>query len=169
MAFIETAAQVISFATYDDVVARDGRIFVENEGLSQTVVEDLLVRSTARVLSQLRASDWWVTLYLKQSGGSGIQSRADIPELDAKNILSRKDDFTDLTVYHCLHEFILPKIADFGREDNAERQKIGFYQQKYDALFGELITAGDWYDFDEDDIIESSEKDPGVVNPRRIR
>jgi hypothetical protein len=36
-------------------------------------------------------------------------------------------------------------------------------------LLGELITAGDWYDFDGDNTVESSEKSPGQVNLKRIR
>jgi hypothetical protein len=63
----------------------------------------------------------------------------------------------------------LPKIADFSTEDNAERAKIGFYQQKYDSLFGELVTRGDWYNFDGAAGIDSNDKMPGVYNLRRIR
>lgn len=169
MAFIQTSTTVYSFADYSDVTARDGRLFVENEGLTQTVVEDLLVRSTERILSQLRASDWWANMYITKSANLAIKSRADIPALDATKILARKSDFTDLCVYHSMYEFILPKVADFADEGNAERQKLSYYQQKYDGLFAELITAGDWYDFDGDNTLESSDYDPGFVNPRRVR
>ena len=48
-------------------------------------------------------------------------------------------------------------------------KKLSYYQQKYDALFGELITAGDWYDFDGDSTLESSDYSVGYVNPRRVR
>jgi hypothetical protein len=72
-------------------------------------------------------------------------------------------------VYYAFYDAIFPKVADFGAEDNAERQKIGFYQQKYDALLNELITAGDWYDYDDLGTVEAAEYSPGVVNPRRIR
>lgn len=167
MAFIEDTNTVYSFADYSDVTSKDSRLFDENEGLDQTVVEDLLVRSTERVLSQLRSSDWWYEL--NQRGGVNMANRRDTPPVDAKSILSRKNDFSDLTVYHALYESILPKVADFGSEDNAERKKIGFYQQKYDSLFMELITAGDWYDFDGDDTVEPDEFQQGYINPRRIR
>jgi hypothetical protein len=72
-------------------------------------------------------------------------------------------------VYVALSEFILPSIADFGNEDNAERQKMGYYKQKADELFGELVTAGDWYDFDDDGTIQSDEKSPGQYNLKRVR
>jgi len=63
----------------------------------------------------------------------------------------------------------MPKVADFSDENNAERAKIGHYQQKFNELAGELITAGDWYDYDGDLSVESTEKVPGYVNLRRVR
>ena len=168
MAFITSGTTVLSFATYDDVAERDQRLFEANEGLTVDVVEDLLIRSTERILSQLRSTDWWRQYYLKQSGSS-ISSIADIPEPTASKILSRKNDFTDLCVFHCFYYYIMPRIADFSDENNAERQKIGHYQQKYNDLLGELITAGDWYDYDGDATVESTEKDPGYVSLRRVR
>ena len=168
MAFITSGTTVLSFATYDDVSDRDQRVFEANEGLTVDVVEDLLIRSTERILSQLRSTDWWRSYYLKQSSTS-VQSVADIPELDAAKILSRQNDFTDLCVFHSFYYYIMPKIADFSDENNAERQKIGHYQAKYNELFGELLTAGDWYDYDGDATVESAEKAPSVVNLRRVR
>jgi len=44
-------------------------------------------------------------------------------------------------VDYALYYYILPKIANFGTEDNAERAKIGYYQIKYDSMFAELITG----------------------------
>ena len=167
MAFIEDSTTVYSFANYTDVTSKDDRLFVENEGLTQTVVEDMLVRSTERILSQIRSSAWWYDLNSRM--GASMLNRADVPQVDAKRILNRKNDFTDLCVYHAFHESILPRVADFGAEDNAERQKIGFYQQRYDSLLKELIEAGDWYDYDNDKTVENTEFEPGIVNPRRIR
>ena len=68
-----------------------------------------------------------------------------------------------------MSEYILPLIADFSNEDSAERKKMGFYTQRAEQMFGELITAGDWYDFDADGIVESAEKDPGHYNLKRVR
>ena len=167
MAFIEDTNTVYSFAAYTDVISKDDRLFSENEGLTQTVVEDMLVRSTERILSQIRSSGWWYDLNSRM--GASMLNRSDVPAVDANRILNRKNDFTDLCVYHAFHESILPRVADFGAEDNAERQKIGFYQQRYDALLKELIEAGDWYDYDNDATVENTEFEPGCVNPRRIR
>jgi hypothetical protein len=98
-----------------------------------------------------------------------INTQADIPALNPNRIIGRKNDFTDLCVYTALSEFILPKIADFGNEDSAERKKMGYYTQKAETLFAELITAGDWYDFDASGTIASNEKSPGQYNLKRVR
>jgi hypothetical protein len=94
---------------------------------------------------------------------------ADIPAVDPDKILTRQNDFTDLCVYTALSELILPMVADFGNENNSERQKMGYYTGKAESLLAELITAGDWYDFDGDSTIETSEKSPGQVSLKRVR
>lgn len=169
MAFLLNGSQVLSFAEYSDVEAMDQRLFETNEGLTSDVVEDLLIRSTDRILTLLRASDWWKSYYVRRSTDETFNTVADIPALNSAKIQARKDDFTDLCVYYALFNYVLPKIADFSTEDNAERQKIGFYQAKFDKLFGELITAGDWYDFDGSGAIGSNEKSPGTYNLKRVR
>jgi len=167
MAFIIDSGSTISFADYDDVFERDQRLFENNEGLTDDIIEDILIRSTERILTKLRASDWWKDYYRRRSNTA--VSSVDIPALDIDKIKARQNDFTDLCVYTALAEYVLPKVADFGNEDNAERQKIGYYNNKSEALFGELVTAGDWYDFDDDGTIASSEKEAGKFNLKRIR
>lgn len=169
MAFLISNNTVYSFAEYIDVTERDQRLFDSNEGLTEEVVENILVRSTERILNLLRASDWWVSYYRKRNTETTIASNADIPPLDAIKIIERHADFTDLCVYYGLYNYILPKIADFGTESNAERNKISYYQQKFDTLFNELIEAGDWYDFDASGTVTTEERQQGVNNLRRVR
>jgi hypothetical protein len=169
MAFINNGTTVISFAEYQDVVDRDSRLFDTNESLSEDVVEPLLERATERILTRLRSTSWWQNYYIKRDTSTTFNTLADIPSLDPERIKARQNDFTDLCVYTALGEFILPKIADFGTEDNAERQKMGYYTGKADSLFGELISAGDWYDFDDSGTIASGEKSPGYSNLKRVR
>lgn len=168
MAFITESGTVTSFAEFQDVVNKDQRLFDSNEGLSDDLVEQQLVRATERILTKLRASGWWRSYYTKRTS-TALTTVADIPALDPNRIISRANDFTDLCVYTALADFILPSVADFGKEDNAERQKMGYYSQKADNLFGELIAAGDWYDFDDDNTIQSDEKSPGYYNLKRVR
>ena len=169
MAFVTENNTVVSFAEFQDVVDRDQRLFEANEGLSSDQIDQLLVRATERILSKLRSTDWWKNYYVRRDNTTVYNSVADIPAVDPDKIIARQNDFTDLCVYTALSDFILPSIADFGNEDNAERQKMGYYTQKSDMLFGELITAGDWYDFDGDDTVQSDEKSPGVYNLKRLR
>lgn len=170
MAFVEFGSTVLAFATSDDLRNLDTRLFEQNEGLDDDYLDDQLIRSTARILSLLRATDWWQQYYMNMStSGQPINTAADIPPLDPVLIQARQADFTDLTCYYALFNYILPYVADFSNTDSAEYQKMGYYEQKYNALFGELIVAGDWYNFNDSDTITSSEKMPGVSNLRRVR
>lgn len=169
MAFIVENSVTISFADFNDVVQKDQRLFEANEGLSDDIIEQQLIRATERILTKIRASGWWQSYYVTRSPGTSFDTVADIPGVDPDRIKARENDFTDLCVYTALSEYILPLIADFGNEDSAERKKMGYYTQKADSLLGELVTAGDWYDFDDDNTISSDEKSPGAVNLKRVR
>jgi hypothetical protein len=169
MAFINDGTTVISFAEYQDILDRDSRLFVTNESLSEDVVEPLLIRATERILTKLRSTQWWQSYYVRRSNSGTFLTSADIPALDPLKIQDRESDFTDLCVYTALAEFVLPLVADFGTQDNAERQKMGYYTQKASALFDELVSAGDWYNFDGTATITSAEKQPGFINLKRVR
>lgn len=169
MAFIVENNTVISFAEYSDVFDRDQRLFDSNEGLTDDVVEPLLERATQRILDQIKSTAWWKTYWIRRNSAPVFNTSADIPSPEIDKIIGRTADFTDLCVYTALAEYILPSVADFGNQDNAERLKMGYYEAKSSKLFAELITAGDWYDFDGDGTVQSREKDPGVVNLRRVR
>jgi len=169
MAFVIENNTVTSFAEFQDVVSRDQRLFDANEGLYDDVVDSLLVRATERILNRVRSSQWWQSYYARRDFNTVFVTKADIPEVDPDKIQSRQDDFTDLCVYTAMAEYILPMIADFGNEDSAERQKMAYYTQKADNLFDELVSSGDWYDFDDDGTIQSDEKSPGVINLKRVR
>jgi hypothetical protein len=169
MAFVTEDNTVISFAEFQDVVDKDSRLFEANEGLSDDAVETQLIRATDRILVKLRASAWWKDYYIKRDQTTVYNTVADIPAVNANRIKGRQNDFTDLCVYTALSEYILPSIADFGNQDSAERQKMAYYTQRAESLFGELITAGDWYDFDNSGTVASNEKSPGQYNLKRVR
>jgi hypothetical protein len=172
MAFITQGSTFFSFADYDDVVAKDSRLFSANEGLTQDVVEGSLIRSTVKILDAFRSSSWWKSYYVRQTGSLAnvvVGQSILVPALDPFLIQARQGDFTDLCVYHTLSEYLLAKVADFGNPDSAERQKLGFYDQKYRVLFDELIVAGDWYDFSNNGTITESEMYPYVANLVRTR
>jgi hypothetical protein len=174
MAFISSGGNVISFCEYEDVLERDQRVFEANEGLTSTSVEDLAERATVRILYMIRNTSWWASYYLRQSGSSvnvniftsGLIS---VPLPDANRIKARQQDFTDLCVYLTLYEYLLPKIADYSSQDNAEVKKIGVYNEKFRSLFQELIDSGDWYDFNNTGTVSADEKMPTRTNLQRVR
>lgn len=171
MAFIITGTApnttVTSFAEFQDVVDRDKRLFDTNEGLTDDIVEAHLTRATERILTKIRASKWWKQYFTQR--GVASANDADVPVVDANKIIDRTADFTDLCVFSALAEYILPLVADFGSEDNAERQKMEYYTARSLALFDELIVAGDWYDFDGGGVVTASEKQVGYNQLKRVR
>lgn len=168
MAFITRSNQVIAFADIDDVQIRDQRVFDANEGLDDDTIEEHLIRATQRIATRFRSTDWWREYYMRRST-TPVRSLTDIPPLDINRVRGRQQDFVDLCVYVALSEYVYPSIADFSNQDNAERQKIGFFRQKADELFIELVRAGDWYDFDGDGIVQPTDKQTGVFSLKRVR
>ena len=169
MAFIKNGSTVISFAEYQDVVDIDQRLFDANEGLTDDVVDVALQRATERILTKMRNTAWWKNYYVTRDSSLSYTTAADIPALNANKIIDRQSDFKDLCVFTALAEYILPQVADFSNNESAERQKMGYYTNRAEALFGELVAAGDWYDFDGSGAITSAEKSPGQYNLRRVR
>jgi len=167
MAFIKSNGKLISFATADDLMARDQRLFETNESLTEDVILAHLQRATARILSKLRSSDWWKSYYIKNSTTSIAE--VDIPQLDGNRIVDRLDEFNSLCIYVGMAEFILPQVADFGSEDNAEFRKMAHYTTQSEKMYNEIIAAGDWYDFDGTGVVTTKEKDPGMYNLKRVR
>jgi hypothetical protein len=177
MAFINpNQSGVIAFAEYEDVTSTDQRLFEANEGIADpTMVEDLTEKATNRILQLIRNTAWWKRYYLVE--GSDAQRTAtqtrngfvDAPLPNPNLIAARQADFTDLCVYFTLYEYLLPKVADFSSQDNAEVQKIGVYRTKFDKLFMELIEDGTWYDFSGDGTVTKEEKMPTRLNLVRVR
>lgn len=169
MAFIEESGTVISFAEYSDLAERDQRLFENNEGLTDTVVEESLIRATQRILNKIRSSSWWRQYYVKRDPSLEITTLADIPAVDPNKIQDRLEDFTELCVYWALADYILPSVANFGDDGDDDRSKMGYYENRRESLYSELISAGDWYDFDNDGTVDSDEQEPGNYNLRRYR
>lgn len=169
MAFVTENSIVVSFAEYSDVLEKDQRLFEVNEGLSDDVVEPLLVRATERILTKLRTTDWWRSYFINRNTTVTLSTVADIPAVNPNYIKLRQNDFTELCVYIAMADYILPGVADFSNQDSAERQKMSYYTQRADVLFSELVEAGDWYDWDNSGTVTSSERTPGQINLKRVR
>lgn len=162
MAFVKSNGVTVSFARYDDVTAKDQRLFEQNEGLTEEVIYFQLKRATERLLTKIRDTDWW-------RGNFPSVQVEDVPEVNADKVLARKNDFTELCVALALADYILPKVADFSNEESSERQKMSYYTTRAEMMFDELIRYGDWYDFDGTGAITSADKTAGIINRKRIR
>lgn len=165
MAFIlNESLEIVSFADYQDVFDTDARVFLENEGLTDAIIEGFTTRSTERILAQLKGTNWYKSLAF--SHGASVLT---MPDLNANYIKSRQSDFTDLCVYYTLSNYVLPKVADFGSDTNAEVVKISFYNEKYNSLFVELTANADWYDYDGNGTVADNEVAYSPVNYKRVR
>ena len=172
MAFMVQGTTTVAFADYYDVTEKDQRVFETNEGLTAEIVEDALIQATNRILSDIRSTHWWKELYNNLGDQSEIIDSYNarlVPAPQASLVKDRQQDFTDMTVYFALSEYLYPKVADFGNPDSAEVAKIAFFGERFRELFNKLIEAGDWYDFSGDGTIQKTEKAPSRVNLKRVR
>jgi hypothetical protein len=127
MAFVTNASgNVIAFSDSFDVRDIEQRVFEANEinfsdaaspafNSLDEYIDNLCEKSMSRILLKFKASSWWRTYT-----GSGP---SDLADLDPDKIKSRQQDFTDMSVYYVLKEYILPKAADFGIEEVRKWQK----------------------------------------------
>jgi hypothetical protein len=168
MAFITTTTTFTSFAEYQDVLDRDQRLFEANEGLTETIIEDALIRASDRILSRIRATDWWQDYQFSRNTALKNDPRL-VPSVNPLLIKGRVADFTDLCVFYALEDYLLPKVADFANPESSEIQKIAYYKEKSEDLFKEIIEDGSWYDFDGDGTVETTEKAPARLNLVRVR
>lgn len=168
MAFYFSYQTFVSFATYDDLIQRDQRILEANEGLTQPEIDEYLRQASQRMLTQIRNTGWWNLAWNKINPALNNDPRV-LPVVNPSLIRAREQEFKDLNIYFALYEYIYPSVADFGNPESAEVAKIKFFQDQYNRLFDELIQSGDWYDFDNDKTIQTSEKFPAYTNRVRIR
>lgn len=179
MAFVTNiSGNVISFADSFDVRDIEQRIFEANEinfldaaspafASLDDYIDNLLEKSTDRILLKIKASAWWRDY--NSFVGSSISNINVLPDVDPDKIKNRQQDFTDMCVFYCLKEYLLPKTADFGIEESSEVQKIRYYDNKYTEYFNELLAIADWYDADGDGTVEGGEQMTSFRRTRRTR
>jgi hypothetical protein len=176
MAFITVGGQVTSYAEFTDLLQKDQRVLESNElvvpeesGFVDVTdfVEDMLSKSTDRINIKIKASSWWRS-YLSYTG-TEVNDLALTPDFDPNRIITRKQDFTDMCVYYCLYNYLLPLIADFGNPESNEVQKIQYYDSKFNDIFRELLHMADWYDADNSGTVDADEKAWDYAQMRRTR
>jgi hypothetical protein len=181
MAFLlNGAGDVISFAEYTDVVQKDQRIFEENNLVIPTesgfnsindFVENMLELGTQRILLKIKASTWWQAY--NNYVGNTISNLNSLPNVnptlvDPGNLQGRRQQFTDMCVYYTMKDLILPLVSEFEL-DNADMNKIIYYEGKFNDLYNELIAIADWYDYDNSGTVDANEKLLTYATTRRTR
>jgi len=182
MAFItDGGGNVLSFAEYTDLLQKDQRLLESNiikipaeSGFADVTdfLEDILEKSTDRILLKLKASTWWQSY--NAYVGNPISNLNALPNvnpnlIDPANKLNRRQQFTDLCVYYAFAQYVLPLIADFGNPESEEVSKIQYYDAKFNDLFNELIAIADWYDYDASGTVDADEKAITYARTRRTR
>ena len=117
MAFVTNASgNVIAFSDSFDVRDIEQRVFEANEinfvdaaspaftSLDE-YLDSLCEKSMSRILAKLKVSSWWRTYT-----GSSVN---DLPDVNPDRILERQQDFTDMSVYYCLKEYIFTQSGKF--------------------------------------------------------
>ena len=168
MTFRLNNGSFLSFAFASDVTGRDPRFFEANEGITTGDIESALEKASQRILTQVRNTDWCANYQFSRDTTLNRDMRL-LPAVDPLFIKAREQEFKDLNVYFALADYLFPGRADFGDETSAEVVKIKFYKDLYNALFDEVIRAGDWYDFSENGTISTEEKAPSLTNRVRVR
>lgn len=166
MAFNYNSGNFISFATFEEAVARDQRFFESNEGFTNAQVTDQLAQASQRILTKIKSTDWWRDYQFARDPSLKSDVRR-LPDVDPDRIIQSQQDFKDLNIYFAFAEYLMPRAADFSNE--ADVNKINFYKDQYTALFKELIEDGSWYDFNADGTVEITERAPSRVNLVRVR
>ena len=157
-----------SFAVYAEVTQRDARLFEANEGLTEQVVNAMLKQSSQRLLSMIKATDWWKEYNFTRDSSLNNDSRL-VPDVNPFQIDGREQEFKDLNIFHCLSDYLLPRTADFGNPESAEMEKMKFYREQGQDLFKIIIETGDWYDYSNNGTIAYTEKSPTRLNLVRVR
>ena len=161
---------ILSFARYEDVKAMDSRVFDSNEmgteAETEELVNDMLIRSTSRVMSLVKNSTFWLKYTSTISTTAGPGTVVPTPSISK---IKRLEDFEELVVYHTLYQYLLPRFADMGDEVSNEVAKIAFYKDAFNELWDVLQTNGDFYDDDGSGTVDNDEVLLSVMPVRRSR
>ena len=66
--------------------------------------------------------------------------------------------FTRASVYHVLGHYIYPRLSTFDPAGDSFREKLTYYQNKFNEEFDLILQEGVKYDTDSDGSISSSEQ-----------
>ena len=115
------------------------------------------------ILRRLR-DEWWV----RSRNVTNFDISRSLPSLEMIDARLTESQFERCAVYRVLSEYALPMLTKWNNEGSEDRFQVMMmhYRKKYDEEFNSILRDGVDYDFDNDGVVEDTEKQP--FHTRRI-
>ena len=138
-------------STDDDLIKYQPDIL--NYGIDEFTDEHTKARED--VLRKLR-SEWWN----KAKTYNAFPGNSKYAEMDETKLTEAQ--FTRVAVFRVLAEYALPQLTKWNADGDEDKFQVMMkhYRKKYDEEFNSVLRDGVEYDFNNDDTVTESEKQP---------
>jgi hypothetical protein len=109
------------------------------------------------ILRRLR-DEWWV----RSRNMTNYDISRSLPSLEMDADRLTESQFTRCAVYRVLSEYALPQLTKWNASGDEDKFQVMMmhYRKKYDEEFNSVLRDGVEYDFNNDDDLTESEKQP---------
>ena len=109
------------------------------------------------ILRKLR-DEWWV----RSRNVTNYDISRSLPSLEMDDSKLTESQFERCAVYRVLSEYALPQLTKWNNEGSEDRFQVMMmhYRKKYEEEFNAVLRDGVEYDYDNDDTVTESEKQP---------
>ena len=109
------------------------------------------------ILRRLR-DEWWV----RSRNMTNFDISRSLPSLEMDADRLTESQFTRCAVYRVLSEYALPQLTKWNSDGDEDKFQVMMkhYRKKYDEEFNSVLRDGVEYDFNNDDNVSQSEKQP---------
>tara|TARA_R110000782_G_C14723254_1_gene404422 strand:- start:320 stop:775 length:456 start_codon:yes stop_codon:yes gene_type:complete len=109
------------------------------------------------ILRKLR-SEWWV----RSRNMTNFDISRSLPSLEMDTTRLTESQFTRCAVYRVLSEYALPQLTKWNSDGDEDKFQIMMmhYRKKYDEEFNAILLDGVEYDYNNDNTVTESEKQP---------
>ena len=109
------------------------------------------------ILRRLR-DEWWV----RSRNMTNFDISRSLPSLEMDADRLTESQFTRCAVYRVLSEYALPQLTKWNASGDEDKFQVMMmhYRKKYDEEFNSVLRDGVEYDFNNDDTVSQTEKQP---------
>ena len=109
------------------------------------------------ILRKLRG-EWWV----RSRNMTNYDISRSLPSLEMDATRLTESQFTKCAVYRVLSEYALPQLTKWNADGDEDKFQVMMmhYRKKYDEEFTAILLDGVEYDYNNDDTVTESEKQP---------